>query len=194
MGRTGASPAPAGRLAQRSFLNNRHFFEMRPCPAQLSLSLDNKSKRTHSRYVMTLFSAFLNQFWPLFLGLALMLGLISWGRRVSLKDFGSSFSGHQFSELAALDHGKQTKLLFSAECQAFPGWKVTIPSVLNAAIIATGIALIDTIEKSAPFQTSYWERMAIGVVFIALGCWLVRLFHRHRIRKFLILAKSLPIA
>jgi hypothetical protein len=127
-----------------------------------------------------------DEFWPTFVGAAVVFALVQIGRRVSLDGAAGLFTGPKaFPELRGFPEHEKRRLFHEADKQAFPGWRCTVPALIFAALLSGSMALGRTIAKTAGFPDSFWVKAGLEVALLLLGFWFARWWEARSIRRFL---------
>jgi len=135
---------------------------------------------------MTAFRIFFDNFWPTFIGAAVMFPLLHFGRRKSLDGNAVVFIGpSSFRELSAFPDDKQKRLLHEADREAFARWRFFVPSMVFVVIFSASLGIGTTIQKVSSLPDSFWVRTGLGLGLFLICSWVASRWEAHSVRRFL---------
>jgi hypothetical protein len=110
---------------------------------------------------------FLTEFLLFFAIAAPLYSLLQWGRRQSLGGNAVVFTGpRRLKELSGFPREEQKRLLHAADSEAFRGWHVLVPTLLEAAIFARAVAM----TQALPY--SIWISSGLALVAMMVCFWI----------------------
>src|SRR3954454_9414500 len=108
---------------------------------------------------MNTFEIFLKEFWFNFIIITPVYAALALGRRVSLDGNSISVTANSFGELSAFPKEEQKRLLNRADKKAFHGWRVFLPGLLDAAILAGSLAIARTVHEVTSLPYFSWRTL-----------------------------------
>ena len=129
---------------------------------------------------MSTLRAFFEEFWWMFLLASALWCLLQWGRRVSLEGNAAVFvRPKSFAELSRFSRSEQKRLLHAADREAFSRWRFFLPTIINAAVFAGAVAMVQVLPYSLAIS------LVLAVCVVAVCCWIGERWEARRIRPFL---------